>query len=177
MNANKLLSMIFFLSLLIYGCDKENDNPSQSNNDVIDTASVTLVSNSKHSIVYQIRNRQIIFKLKSNQENAFIDVDVNQNSIINSNYDRMYGSDGSGICVQYFIDANSWTVCGGAPSNATATKSNNDYTFTIPLSELENSTSSTSISVGFWFWSSLNGYTRYPTNENTFSDLFLINTK
>ncbi len=146
----------------------------------VDTTLVTLVSNAKHSIAYKIIGDKIIFILKSNQENAFnvfIDVDVNQNSIIDAYYDRSYSSDGSGICSQYRIDLNSWTTCGGAPSSATASKSNNYYTFTIPLSELESSASSTSISVGFWFWGSLNGYTYYPGNEYNFSEMFVIKTK
>ena len=158
----------------------KNNNSSSGNekNKIANTSEQVLVSDEGYKVSYRISGSNIIFNISSSNSSPSIRVDVNQNSVIDKNVDKLYGETGNTneICAAYLIDASATTACGGAPSSASLTRKDFNFTYTIPIDELRSSSKNSSISVNFAFWSSTNGFKYFPENSTVFSNVFVINT-
>ena len=112
----------------------------------------TIVNNDKDSVAYNITGSKIVFTIRSMNDPS-IYVDVNQNKLSDSKYDRTYSLAGDNtICVSA-INKNDCNL--SSYSDVKHTKKMN--IFTIPLEEL--SVQKDSIYVSFSFWDNIDGFT------------------
>ncbi len=108
-----------------------------------------IVDDGKNKILYRASSQYLLLSITTN-ESPSIQVDVNQNSKIDGNYDRAYGlTRDKKLCVQYIISSGVSTSCGAAASSARVTIKQNTYNFAIPMREIKRDINSATVSVHF----------------------------
>ncbi len=138
-----------------------------------------VVDDGRNKIIYRISNNYLMLYITTKQSPS-IKIDINQNSMIDANYDRAYGiTRNKSICVQYLIRSGTSSTCGAPPSKARLSIKGDVYAFIIPLDEIKiNSASSVSVQFEFTNLSTLKR-TFYPARSDyvDFTKVYKINIR
>jgi hypothetical protein len=181
-----LLAGIALLSLIYFIANKKQTGDHAAHTKpikIVKTAEVnvtnsTLFTTPDYKARYEIKNDALVLYIFCNESFPGVHVDVNQNKIIDSGYDRAYGIRGGTInviCPSFILTATDFTPCDSAASQASVTFLDKEYAFTLPLEEIKGAKDATTVSFQIFIYTKIGGRLYFPSaNGVDFNNVYTV---